>query len=275
MLVDDGTADRGRRRRVVGRRRPGRGRASRPRSARCCRLGSSGWRPRSGRSPSGPASSAGCSSRRPSPSSRPMPSGPSVGRSLLALVRKELIRPGALRSCRAGDAFKFRHILIRDAAYEALPKSERAILHERFADWLERTVGERLAEYEEIVGYHLEQAHRYRTELGETGDAWPPWPAGPARTWRPRVAAHSTAATWRPRSRSCRRRRPSSRSDRSSGCDCMPDLGFALFSLGRIPDAERLLGAVRRGRRRGRDAARSSCGDSRARRSGSCRSACT
>ena len=39
----------------------------------------------------------------------------------------------------AGDAFTFRHILIRDAAYDALPKSERAELHERFADWLERT----------------------------------------------------------------------------------------------------------------------------------------
>ena len=65
----------------------------------------------------------------------------------------------------AGDAFKFRHILIRDAAYEALPKAERAVLHERFADWLEATAGDRLTELEEIVGYHLEQAHRYRIEL--------------------------------------------------------------------------------------------------------------
>ena len=84
-------------------------------------------------------------------------------------MRKELVRPER-SELSAGDAFKFRHILIRDAAYEALPKAERADLHERFADWLERTVGDRLAEYEEIVGYHLEQAHRYRTELGETGE---------------------------------------------------------------------------------------------------------
>jgi tetratricopeptide (TPR) repeat protein len=95
---------------------------------------------------------------------------PTIERSLLALVRKELVRrEGGELS--AGDAFKFRHILIRDAAYEALPKAERAILHERFADWLEATVGERLPEYGEIVGYHLEQAHRYRIELGETGGA--------------------------------------------------------------------------------------------------------
>ncbi|HEX6868502.1 MAG TPA: adenylate/guanylate cyclase domain-containing protein, partial [Candidatus Limnocylindrales bacterium] len=95
---------------------------------------------------------------------------PTIGQSLLALVRKELVRPDR-SELSAGDAFKFRHILIRDAAYEALPKSERAVLHERFAEWLAATVGERLPEFEEIVGYHLEQAHRYRTELGETGDA--------------------------------------------------------------------------------------------------------
>ena len=62
---------------------------------------------------------------------------PAVGRSLLALVRKELVRPER-SELSAGDAFTFRHILIRDAAYEALPKVERAVLHERFADWLER-----------------------------------------------------------------------------------------------------------------------------------------
>ena len=95
---------------------------------------------------------------------------PMVEGNLLALVRKELVRP-ELTELSIGDAFKFRHILIRDAAYEALPKAERAILHARFADWLEATIGDRLPEYEEIVGYHLEQAHRYRIELGETGDA--------------------------------------------------------------------------------------------------------
>ena len=55
---------------------------------------------------------------------------------LAALVRKELIRPD--RPELAGeDAFRFRHLLIRDAAYDALPKATRADLHERFAAWLE------------------------------------------------------------------------------------------------------------------------------------------
>jgi class 3 adenylate cyclase/tetratricopeptide (TPR) repeat protein len=91
--------------------------------------------------------------------------GEEVGRHLQALVRKELVRPD--RSEFAGDdAFRFRHLLIRDAAYAAMPKELRAELHERFAAWLERAAGERVAEYEEILGYHLEQAYRYRTELG-------------------------------------------------------------------------------------------------------------
>ena len=95
---------------------------------------------------------------------------PNVGRSLLALVRKELVRPDR-SELSPGDAFRFRHILIRDAAYAALAKSERAELHERFADWLGRTAGDRIIELEEIVGHHLEAAHRYRAELGEKGEA--------------------------------------------------------------------------------------------------------
>jgi predicted ATPase/class 3 adenylate cyclase len=89
---------------------------------------------------------------------------------LLALARKELIRPD--RAEFAGeDAFRFRHLLIRDAAYQAMPKEQRAHLHQRFAAWLERAAGERLAEYEEILGYHLEQAYRYRLELGPPDEA--------------------------------------------------------------------------------------------------------
>ena len=65
-----------------------------------------------------------------------------VGRSLVALVRKELIRPERSDSA-VGEAYKFRHILIRDAAYEAIPKAERARLHEHFADWLEGRSAER------------------------------------------------------------------------------------------------------------------------------------
>jgi predicted ATPase len=84
----------------------------------------------------------------------------SLDRSLSALVRRDLIRPD--RATFAGEqAFRFRHVLIRDAAYESLRKDARAELHERFAGWLERTAGTRLPEFEEIVGYHLELAYQY------------------------------------------------------------------------------------------------------------------
>jgi tetratricopeptide (TPR) repeat protein len=83
---------------------------------------------------------------------------------LVGLVRKELIHPATPTF--AGDhAFRFRHLLIRDAAYDALSKETRAELHERFAAWLERH-GQELIELDEVLGYHLEQAARYRRELG-------------------------------------------------------------------------------------------------------------
>jgi class 3 adenylate cyclase/tetratricopeptide (TPR) repeat protein len=80
------------------------------------------------------------------------------------LASKELIRreSGGLMN---EKAYRFRHILIRDAAYEAVPKAHRATLHEGFADWLERRTSTRKIEFEEIIGYHLEQAYRYRLEL--------------------------------------------------------------------------------------------------------------
>jgi class 3 adenylate cyclase len=88
---------------------------------------------------------------------------------LIALVRKDLVRPE--RPVFVDDeAFRFRHLLIRDTAYEALPKAVRAELHERFAAWLESHAA-RLVEAEELVGYHLEQAYGYRVELGPLDDA--------------------------------------------------------------------------------------------------------
>jgi DNA-binding SARP family transcriptional activator len=81
-----------------------------------------------------------------------------------SLVRKELIRPD--RSSLGGRTYRFRHLLIRDAAYDSIPKGIRAETHQRFARWLEHAAGARTTEYEEIVGYHLERAYRYRVELG-------------------------------------------------------------------------------------------------------------
>jgi predicted ATPase len=88
-----------------------------------------------------------------------------VGAHLQTLLRKEFIAPEP--SAFAGeDAFRFSHILVRDAAYDSIPKRTTAQLHEAFAGWLERVSGARMREQEEVIGYHLEQAARDRQQLG-------------------------------------------------------------------------------------------------------------
>src|SRR5262249_18268833 len=85
-----------------------------------------------------------------------------VAGTLMGLVRKELLVPET--SAGQDDVFRCGHILIRDAAYDAVPKKVRAQLHEQLARWLE----ERDAPApDEIVGYHLEQAYFARSELGQ------------------------------------------------------------------------------------------------------------
>ena len=93
-----------------------------------------------------------------------------LGGHLMSLVRKDVIRP-APSELSGEDAFRFRHLLIRDAAYDGLGKEERAELHERFARWLAEVAPDRLPQLQPIVGYHLEQAVRYRLELGRRSDA--------------------------------------------------------------------------------------------------------
>jgi class 3 adenylate cyclase len=103
---------------------------------------------------------------------------------LMALVRQDLLR--ADRAILPGEeAFRFRHLLIRDAAYEALSKADRAGLHERFARWLEAR-GTGLVELDELAGYHLEQAFGYRCELGPADEN--------ARRLAADAAAHLEAA---------------------------------------------------------------------------------
>jgi predicted ATPase/class 3 adenylate cyclase len=90
---------------------------------------------------------------------------PVMDQHLRSLVAKQLVRPVG-PGFAGSDTFRFFHILTRDAAYASVPKEIRAGLHERFAGWLETRVGARSAEYEEIIGYHLEQAVRQLRELG-------------------------------------------------------------------------------------------------------------
>jgi class 3 adenylate cyclase/tetratricopeptide (TPR) repeat protein len=84
-----------------------------------------------------------------------------VAATLIDLVRKEL-----LTSDDSGGIFRFRHLLIRDAAYQAIPKEHRAWLHESYANWLEN-FGEHYGSHSaKLIGLHLADAYRYQTELG-------------------------------------------------------------------------------------------------------------
>jgi class 3 adenylate cyclase/tetratricopeptide (TPR) repeat protein len=88
---------------------------------------------------------------------------------LESLSAKQFVRPSDTDT----DFYRFGHSVIKDAAYRSLLKRIRAQLHERFVDWAEPVNRERgrEIEFEEILGYHLEQAYQYRGELGPIDEA--------------------------------------------------------------------------------------------------------
>ena len=91
-----------------------------------------------------------------------------LGVHLDSLLRKDFIDPEETSDWDT-EAFRFHHVLIRDAAYRSTLKEKRADLHERFADWLSETAPSG-TEQEELIGYHLEQAYRLRERLGPPTD---------------------------------------------------------------------------------------------------------
>jgi class 3 adenylate cyclase/tetratricopeptide (TPR) repeat protein len=166
------------------------------------------------------------------------PDEPEVAARLISLVRKELVRPdkGQLPG---EDAFRFRHLLIRDAAYDSLPKATRAQLHERFAEWLE-SHGAGLIELDEILGYHYEQAARYRAELGS-----------PDQDLSRRAGERLGAAARRAGQRgdlnaeiNLLERALPLRSDSRQDLPLELSLVSSLFWSGRLVDAERRLGEI-------------------------------
>ena len=68
------------------------------------------------------------------------------------------------------EMYRFRHLLIRDVMYQSIPKQRRTVVHEQYASWLIDVLGERVSEYDEIIGYHLEQAIVYARELDQKAE---------------------------------------------------------------------------------------------------------
>jgi class 3 adenylate cyclase/tetratricopeptide (TPR) repeat protein len=165
---------------------------------------------------------------------------PRLDQTLAALERRDLIRPDP-HAFGADDGVRFAHGLVRDAAYQFLPKATRSRLHERLAGWLEQTAEQRLAELEEVVGYHLEQAYRYRAELGPVGASERALGAEAAR----RLDSSGRRALGRsdlPAAIKLLERAAALLSHDDRGrAELLPCLGAALTEAGRLSEADRVL----------------------------------
>jgi tetratricopeptide (TPR) repeat protein len=160
---------------------------------------------------------------------------------LTSLVRKELLRPEQ-PTLSGQEAFGFRHALIRDAAYTSLPNEARAYLHERYAAWLERVLADRVAEGEEFLAYHLEQAHHYRGEIGIEDDETQ---ALGARAGALLASAGRRAymrGDWPATVNLWERALALLTADSSLRREVMPDLSLALFQSGDMERADAVVG---------------------------------
>jgi predicted ATPase/class 3 adenylate cyclase len=165
---------------------------------------------------------------------------PRLGGIVMSLVRKGLIRPDR-SDLGAEDAFRFHHLLVRDAAYAGLSKEARADLHEQVARWVEARMGERVSEYGEIVGYHLEQAYCYLSELGPVDEQ--------GRELALRAAEYLADAGWRASARwdvpagvvLRSRALALMRGDDARRPQLLAELGDALLWRGRFDEAEEAL----------------------------------
>jgi tetratricopeptide (TPR) repeat protein len=93
-----------------------------------------------------------------------------VRRALGRLRVKEILTPREPPTFAGELEFAFRHVLIRDVAYESLPKALRAAKHVEVARWAEERTGDRGEELAEVVAAHYVTAASYREELGERPD---------------------------------------------------------------------------------------------------------
>ncbi len=166
-----------------------------------------------------------------------------VPRTLIELTRKDFVWP-TRTDIADQEAFAFKHQLIRDVAYEALSKSQRAGMHEAVADWLESAMGDRAPELGEILGYHLEQAHRYRADLGPL-DADGRRVADRAASWLARAGWRSSALGDPAAGVSLRRRALALMApDAPERPQVLAELGDALLWRGQFDEAKDALAAA-------------------------------
>jgi class 3 adenylate cyclase/tetratricopeptide (TPR) repeat protein len=158
---------------------------------------------------------------------------------LSSLARKHLVHR-ELKLVGSDDRFRFDHVLIRDAAYQGMLKRTRATLHERFVLWADRVNQDRdrALEFEEILGYHLEQAHKNLDELGPLDEHG----VELGRRAAQRLSSAGRRAFARgdmPAAANLLRRAAMLLPERDpSRLELIPDLGEALLEVGEFPWAE-------------------------------------
>ena len=81
-----------------------------------------------------------------------------VRRDLNELVRREFVRPVRVSSLEGEDEFSFWHVLVRDVAYQQIPRSPRADKHLAALAWIESVAGGRLIDHADVLVHHLERA---------------------------------------------------------------------------------------------------------------------
>jgi class 3 adenylate cyclase/tetratricopeptide (TPR) repeat protein len=90
---------------------------------------------------------------------------------LRELVRREFVRPTRVSSMRDEEEFSFWHVLVRDVAYQQIPRGPRATKHMTAAEWIEGRAEERVSDHAEILVHHYEQALDLRRAAGEAPPA--------------------------------------------------------------------------------------------------------
>jgi tetratricopeptide (TPR) repeat protein len=159
-----------------------------------------------------------------------------------SLSRKHLIHPEP-RVAGSDVRYRFDHVLIRDAAYHGMLKRARATLHERFVGWADRVNKDRdrATEFEEILGYHLEQAHTNLKELGPLDEHG----LEVGRRGAARLSSAGRRAFARgdmPAAANLLRRAVMLLPEgEGSRLELLPDLGEALIEVGEFPWAELFL----------------------------------
>ena len=103
--------------------------------------------------------------RRRSPTCRPTRSGPTSTSTSRHSSARSSSGPSA-SLIPEEEAYRFRHLLIREAVYARCRRSSGRSSTSATREWLARTADESCFELDEIVGYHLEQALVLRQELG-------------------------------------------------------------------------------------------------------------